>query len=357
MIGFDLEGNVMGGPGSLGDEGADIGSPTGSGSNTEFYLDETPAFQPQIDSSAAKKERQRTMGARMGGGPSYGAPLSEANDWENDADAAAWGHQLTNWMRSTRLDPVTGKKITGYKNPVWKPEFANWSAAKKADWMAGFDKTLGAAAIYSENKKEWEDKATLKDQQAIWGKVSKLMDKFVHNDLDKFIKAGYNNSQITSLLDSTSNLRDIIRHGIATNKYGLVKMTAYEMFKSGGELSDYKNNLAADLFASKLSPGQDFDEEWAKAVIQEKMNPGSTGLDLNWKAGTSDDPTLGDWWAGLWEGSIYDKGGFLGNPKQGAKGKAAWEKLALEAVQPGGGQGWINPNVGMITQVEGQQGG
>jgi len=308
-------------------------------SRIEMYLDETPALQTQIDSSAAAAaaERQRTMGATMGGGPSYdplttGEEAFPANDYNTEAEASSWPLQLTNYMRSTRIDPLTGKTILGYKNPVWKPEFSKWGAAKKADWMAGFDKTLGAAGRYSKNKQEWEEKATEEEKQVIWNKVTELMEKNLSEEnLSKLMNSGYNMSQLTSILnpENTGTIRDIIRHGIATNKYGLMKMTAYETFKSGQELSDYTNNLAAYRFARTLRPDQDFDDEWASAVIQEKMNPGSTGLNLSWSASTENDLTAGGWWANLW--ADYKQGGLLGGP----------------AANPAAG--------GMITQVE--QGG
>ena len=46
MIGFDLEGNVMGGPGSLGDEGADI--------NSSSVLTVSPTNQSTTQSSIKK---------------------------------------------------------------------------------------------------------------------------------------------------------------------------------------------------------------------------------------------------------------------------------------------------------------
>ena len=106
-------------------------------------------------------------------------------------------------------------------------------------------------------------------------------------------------------------------------------MTGYETFKSGQEWSDYKNNYAAAKFASTLSPNQNFDDEWAAAVIQEKMNPGSTGLTIDFKAGTEDDPTATEALEG-WMRSFMDK---------------------LSGMQGGG----ANQMTGMITEAE--QGG
>ena len=103
-----------------------------------------------------------------------------------------------------------------------------------------------------------------------------------------------------------NSVRDVIRHGIGTNKYGIAKMQGYETFKSGQEWSDYKNNYAAAKFAQSLKPGQNFDDEWAAAVIQEKMNPGSTGLNIDFKAGTLDDPTITQAFEG-WVRSFMDK--------------------------------------------------
>jgi hypothetical protein len=111
-------------------------------------------------------------------------------------------------------------------------------------------------------------------------------------------------------------------------------MTYYETVISGQELSDYTNNYAASKFAKTLSPNQNFDDEWTKAVIQEKLSPGSKNLNINWSAGTENDLTAGGWWANLWE--EYKKGGILGQP----------EVLADLPANFGGAGG-------MITQAEG----
>jgi hypothetical protein len=328
------------------------GSPTGktkAGSYTEFYLDETPALQPQIDFSAKEKirqeqenrdlkERQRTMGATMGGGPSYD-PLTTGEeeltepDYQTEAEAASWGLDLHAALRQMSGMKETDKgKHFGMKSARWHPDMAKWSDAKQKDFLAGFDKTLGAARVYSRQKSDWEAQKLNEEQKVIWAKVDQLVNQYSSEEnLEKLMNAGYNLSQLTSILSDTSNLRDIIRHGIATNKFGLAKMTAYEIFKSGNEISDYKNNLAAALFARTLSPDQDFDKAWTEAVLQEKMNPGSTGLNLDWSAGTSDDPTIGDWWETLW--GSYKQGGLLANPNQGNKAKTAWAALAHQAEQ------------------------
>jgi hypothetical protein len=314
-------------------------------SKIEMYLDETPALQPQIDYSAAAAaankaaaERARTMGATMGGGPSYdplvtGEEDFPDNDYNTEAEAASWPLELHANLRKMSGYKETKKgKHSGMHSARWHPDFAKWSDAKQRDFLAGFDKTLGAAGRYSRNKQAWENKATQEEKQIIWDKVTALMEKNLSEEnLERLMNAGYNMTQLTSILnpENAGTIRDIIRHGIATNKYGLMKMTAYETFTSGQELSDYINNLAAYRFAKNLNPGQDFDEEWAAAVIQEKMNPGSTGLNLNWSASTEDDLTAGGWWANLW--ADYKQGGLLGGP----------------AANPAAG--------GMITQAE--QGG
>ena len=328
-------------------------------SRIEMYLDETPALQPQIDSSAAAEavankaaaERQRTMGATMGGGPSYdplvtGEEELTEPDYQTEMEASSWPLDLHASIRTMAGFKETDKgKHFGMQSSRWHPDFAKWSDAKQKDFLAGFDKTLGAAERYSRNKQAWENKATLKEKQIIWDKVTALMEKNLgEENLEKLMNAGYNMNQLTSILnpENTSAIRDIIRHGIATNKFGLMKMQAYETFQSGQELSDYTNNLAAYRFAKNLNPGLDFDEEWAAAVIQEKMNPGSTGINLNWSASTEDDQTAGGWWADLW--ADYKQGGLLGNPNQKPE-VPDWAKLA--AANPAGG--------GMITEVE--QGG
>jgi len=262
----------------------------------------------------AAAERAKTMGATMGGGPSYdplvtGEEQLTEPDYQTEMEASSWPLQLTNYMRSTRLDPLTGKIVQGYKNPVWKPEFSKWSDARKKDWMAGFDKTLGESGKYAEIKADWEQKATQEEQQVIWDKVSYLMDKTLSKEnLEKLYDSGYNMTQLTSIVNPANAgvIRDVIRHGIATNKYGLTKMTGYETFKSGQEWSDYKNNYAAAKFARTLKPGQDFDDEWAAVVIQERMNPGSTGITIDWKAGTENDPTVTQVLEG-WMKSFMDK--------------------------------------------------
>ena len=376
------------------------GSPTGqqTGSTTNFYLDDTPAFQSQIDSSAAaaakqarlnknaatrqqnalaqtsmmagvdysgaKAERARTMGATMGGGPSYdplvtGEEQLTEPDYQTEAEASSWGLDLHAALRQ-----MSGMKETdkyghyGMKSARWHPDMAKWSSAKQKDFLAGFDKTLGAAKTFSQQKTGWENKNLLKDKQAIWDKVEKLVGQYTTEEtLGKLMNSGYNMTQLTSLVQmlndsgDTSNLRDIIRHGIATNKYGLAQMTAYEIFKSGSEISDYKNNLAAAMFAKTLSPDEDFDQAWTAAVIQEKLNPGSTGLNLDWSAGTEDDPTIGDWWGDLW--GAYRPGGLFANPNQQNMQANDWRKLAEQAQNLGKFGGGFPAGFGIIRQVEG----
>ena len=326
-------------------------------SKIEMYLDETPALEPQIDYSAvaaankAAAERARTIGSTMGGGPSYDPLVTGEEDFPDDdynteAEASSWPLELHANLRKMSGYKETKKvKHSGMHSARWHPDFAKWSDAKQKDFLVGFDKTLGAAGRYSRNKQAWENKATQEEKQIIWDKVTALMEKNLSEEnLERLMNAGYDMTQLTSILDpeNAGTIRDIIRHGIATNKYGLMKMTAYETFTSGQELSDYTNNLAAYRFAKNLNPGQDFDEEWAAAVIQEKMNPGSTGLNLNWSASTEDDQTAGGWWADLW--AEYKQGGLLGNPNQKPE-VPDWAKLA--AANPAGG--------GMITEA--QQGG
>ena len=342
------------------------GSPTGqqTGSTTNFYLDDTPAFQSQIDMNAAKqrrereKERQRTMGATMGGGPSYdplvtGEEQVIGPDYQTEAEAASWGLDLHAALRQMSGMKETDKgKHFGMKSARWHPDMAKWSDAKQKDFLAGFDKTLGAAKTFSQQKTGWENLNLLKEKQAIWDKVTQLVDQYSSEEnLEKLMNSGYNMSQLTSILSDTSNLRDIIRHGIATNKFGLAKMTAYEIFKSGNEISDYKNNLAASKFAKTLSPGQDFDQAWTAAVIQEKMNPGSTGLNLDWSAGTEDDPTIGDWLGDLW--GAYRPGGIFANPNQQNMQEDDWQKLAQQVQNLDKFAGGFPAGFGMIRQAEG----
>ena len=276
-------------------------------SRIEMYLDETPALQPQIDYSAAAAankaaaERARTMGATMGGGPSYD-PLRP------DSSTPSWAEEVNSEMTASS-NPLTVTNIIrtneGYKEPVWKPEFSKWSAAKKADWMAGFDKTLGAHSRWSEEMRRLRENEL---GETINTMMAKHVDRwYADNEMDG---PEYN------------SVRDVIRHGIATNKFGLTKMTGYETFKSGQEWSDYKNNYAAAKFARTLKPGQNFDDEWTAAVIQEKMNPGSTGLTIDFKAGTEDDPTATEALEG-WVRSFMDKlsglqsGGMITEAEQG----------------------------------------
>ena len=252
-------------------------------------------------SAAAAAERERTMGATMGGGPSYD-PLRP------DPSMPAWGEEVESEMTASSA-PLTFTNILrteqGYKEPVWKPEFSKWSAAKKADWMAGFDKTLGAAGKWSEEMRRIQS-------EAVYTSVQDMMAKHVNR--------WYADNEIHG--PEYNSVRDVIRHGIATNKFGLTKMTGYETFKSGQEWSDYKNNYAAAKFAQSLKPGQNFDDEWAAAVIQEKMNPGSTGLTIDFKAGTENDPTATEALQG-WVRSFMDRlsgmqgGGMIAQAEQG----------------------------------------
>ena len=277
---------------------------------TTFYLDETPALQTQIDTSAANKaaaaaaERTKTMGSTMGGGPSYD-PLrpdpstpawAEPWDQESEMSAASSPLTFTNVLRTEQ----------GYKEPVWKPEFSQWSPARKADWMAGFDKTLGAKSQYDEMMQRLRSEA---------------VSKSVQDMMTKHIDRWYADHEIHG--PEYNSVRDVIRHGIATNQFGLTKMTGYETFKSGQEWSDYKNNYAAHKFAQTLKPGQNFDDEWAAAVIQEKMNPGSTGITIDFKAGTENDPTASEALQG-WMRSFMDRlagmqggGGMITQAEQG----------------------------------------
>jgi len=254
-------------------------------------------------SAAAAAERERTMGATMGGGPSYD-PLRP------DPSMPAWGEE---WGQESEMtaasSPLTFTNVLrteqGYKEPVWKPEFSQWSDARKKDWMAGFDKTLGAAGKWSEEMRRIQS-------EAVSTSVQDMMAKHVNR--------WYADNEIHG--PEYNSVRDVIRHGIATNQFGLTKMTGYETFKSGQEWSDYKNNYAAAKFARSLKPGQNFDDEWAAAVIQEKMNPGSTGLTIDFKAGTENDPTATEALQG-WVRSFMDRlsgmqgGGMIAQAEQG----------------------------------------
>ena len=323
------------GPGATRDADKDV-APV---SRIEMYLDETPALQSQIDYSAAANkaaadkaaaERARTMGATMGGGPSYDPLVTGEEDfpdydYNTEAEASSWPLELhANLRKMAGYEETKKGKHSGMHSARWHPDFATWSDAKQRDFLAGFDKTLGAAGRYSREKAEWEKRATEEEKQVIWNKVDQLVRQYSSTEnLEKLMDAGYSMDQLTSILSDTSNLRDVIRHGIATNKFGLMKMTGYETFQSGQEWSDYKNNVAAYRFARTLRPDQDFDEEWASAVIQEKMNPGSTGITIDWKAGTEDEPTAGEVLEG-WMKSFMDKlsgmqgdGGMITQAEQG----------------------------------------
>ena len=265
----------------------------------------------------------------MGGGPSYDPLVTGEEDfpdydYNTEAEASSWPLELhANLRKMAGYEETKKGKHSGMHSARWHPDFAKWSDAKQKDFLAGFDKTLGAAGRYSREKAEWEKRATEEEKQVIWNKVDQLVRQYSSTEnLEKLMDAGYSMDQLTSILSDTSNLRDVIRHGIATNKFGLIQMTGYETFQSGQEWSDYKNNVAAYRFARTLRPDQDFDEEWASAVIQEKMNPGSTGITIDWKAGTENDPTATEALEG-WMKSFMDKlsglqsGGMITEAEQG----------------------------------------
>jgi len=241
----------------------------------------------------------------------------------------------------------------GFKDKKEVDKVAAFTPAQRKDWQAQHDKTLGAHKEYAKQKTAWEKTKLDKEKQVIWDKVTELMDKHLSREnLEKLYDSGYTMTQLTSILNpqNRDNIRDVIRHGIATHKYGLTKMQIYETISSEQQLSDYTNNIAAYRFGKTLKPGQNFDDEWTAAVIQEKMNPGSTGININWSAGTEDDLTVGGWWDNLWE--AYHKGGLLGNPNQ-----------KPDVLDEDFFQQWINRTKanpansggagGMITQVEG----
>jgi len=194
---------------------------------------------------------------------------------------------------------------------------------EKKDWMAGFDKTLGAGG-------KWLEETRYRMEGEVWKVVEQMMDKHASK--------WFSDSEIND--EEYNSVRDVIRHGIMANKYGLALSSGYyETFKSGQELSDYENNYAASKFARTLKPGQNFDDEWAAAVIQEKMNPGSTGITINWSAGTVNDPTAGEaiesWWVAF------------KNRLQGISGDSNQNTEAPEEPEA------FPMGVGMITQAKG----
>jgi len=205
----------------------------------------------------------------------------------------------------------------GFKDKKEVDKAAAFTPAQRKDWQAQHDKTLGAGKAYAKQKTIRLEK--MKAQ--VWEKTDEMMAKHV-GDWPGFTQQEH------------KTIRDVVRHGIATFKHGILNMTAYETFISGQELSDYTNNYAANKFKQTLSPNQSLNDEWTKAVIQEKLSPGSTGLVINWSASTEDDLTAGGWWANLWE--AYKKGGILGQTE-------VLEDLPANF----GGAG------GMITQAEG----
>ena len=98
-------------------------------------------------------------------------------------------------------------------------------------------------------------------------------------------------------------LRDAIRHFLLTEQIGLPAATAYEFFVSGGQKSDFLNNLEADRLRKRLQPFMaDVDDRSrgyglyaANMLSNEFKNPGSTELKNVIFPDAETDPTIWDW--------------------------------------------------------------
>ena len=222
-----------------------------------------------------RQEQEQGQQASMGGGPSYDtmgpptgtlgtAPIS-SREWEPD------NNPLTeSWQSSEQQREIEKRRaLSGVDTLRWSPEIAKDPYKRaKFQFEEGWTQPFG-----------WMAKA----KQAVWDKTSDVLNSLPHSIQDQILRKGGDAGY--------ASFEDMVRHGIAANTHGLIGATAYEIFKSGGEVSDYTNNLEAIRFAKTLTAGEDFDSAWALAVAQERLNPGSTGLNLDFKAGTEDDPT------------------------------------------------------------------
>jgi len=127
--------------------------------------------------------------------------------------------------------------------------------------------------------------------EGVWGETREMMDKFTPGQYEE---------------PESQGLRDAIRHFLLTEKIGLPAATAYEFFVSGGQKSDFINNLEADRLKKRIQPflpvnaspderRRLFGEYAAQWLANEFKNPGSTELKNVVFPNKENDPTIWDW--------------------------------------------------------------
>jgi len=152
--------------------------------------------------------------------------------------------------------------------------------------------------VYSLNNPfmDWKEKI----EKEVWGRTEEMMNKFYPGQYDE---------------PDSKGLRDAIRHFLLTEEVGLPGAMAYEFFVSGGEKSDFINNLEADRLRKQMSFLQALDpavakerygEIAAKMLGKEFMNRGSTELSnvVFPDAAGGNDPTIWDWQDKIREGAF-----------------------------------------------------
>ena len=149
-------------------------------------------------------------------------------------------------------------------------------------------KITGNLDIYSLNNPfmDWKNKM----ESEVWGETEEMMDKFYPGSYHE---------------PATRPLRDAIRHFLLTERTGLSGANAYEFFVSGGQKSDFINNLEASRLKKRMGPQlaglspSDARETYKLYVTdmlgKEFFNKGSTEFSNVVFPDAENDPTIWDW--------------------------------------------------------------